>query len=572
MEVFKLALFLISSFGWWEYLRQRCDIDVLFLPSLTVALQTVILIAAGILNLLSEVSICLYLGGFLLLFYSVAKAGGLKAAAKRLACYHQAGFYFLFISLAVLFCYLQGRVFGHDDNFSHWGIVVKLMLRADRFPNFNDPFIRYQSYPLGSSTFIYYFARFVGKEKEYIWMLAQDYLMMTCILPMFLFGKKTWPGTLIIEAAFTNLAFSYNIYATDLLVDSLISLAAAVPFVFLFRNSEKDEIWITAVYLTWLVQIKNSCLFFAVILTAWSVIRNGKKLKNGKVLFALALPYLSVFLWKKHYQSVFPAAWETKHVMSLSRFYGGFSEKTGEEIGQICREVMKFSLTYPKTIHALLYLLCLGFLVLLAGKGLRQWLKYSLAAISVYFAYQTGLLGMYLFSMPTWEATHIAGIGRYTMTVLLFIHYFTTVGFLILLSEEWGKPLLYRIAAICAAVLMLCGVVCRNLFFNCYFPVATRQWYEKAKEEYCIPEGESYCNIVVGEHTWYTWYIQLYLFLSADADTVFIDENFDAGRLDQITQKYVFITDQAAENETVAAWVEANYPEQAGRKVIVRAD
>ena len=53
----------------------------------------------------------------------------------------------------------------HYDNFSHWAVVVKNMLITHRFPDAYSAMIDFKSYPLGSSSFLYYFCSVVGSEE-----------------------------------------------------------------------------------------------------------------------------------------------------------------------------------------------------------------------------------------------------------------------------------------------------------------------------------------------------------------------------------------------------------------------
>ena len=162
----KFIIFFLSNFGYWEFLRKKTKINIYFLPSLTVALQISILYFAGLFNLLYEVAIVIWLSGVILLIY------GYENGLETLNCYKKVGYIFLAVSMIVALFYVRGKIFIHYDNFSHWAIVVKQMLTTNRYPNFQDTIIMFKEYPLGSATYIYYMALFVGKS-ESIQMFAQ---------------------------------------------------------------------------------------------------------------------------------------------------------------------------------------------------------------------------------------------------------------------------------------------------------------------------------------------------------------------------------------------------------------
>lgn len=123
--------------------------------------------------------------GLIALIYFIIHERGIS----WVKCYFKAGYvYFGFVIIVVLLS-VNGKVFSHYDNFSHWALVVKQMLSTNRFPNFEDTVIVYQEYPLGSAAFIYYVAKIVGVA-ESVWMFAQAYMTLACILPIFIFCKK----------------------------------------------------------------------------------------------------------------------------------------------------------------------------------------------------------------------------------------------------------------------------------------------------------------------------------------------------------------------------------------------
>ena len=65
MSFIRLMLFCIATLGSFELLRiaSKDEVNIYFLPSLTIAIQTTILFFAGILNLLPEAAKLLYIIG-----------------------------------------------------------------------------------------------------------------------------------------------------------------------------------------------------------------------------------------------------------------------------------------------------------------------------------------------------------------------------------------------------------------------------------------------------------------------------------------------------------------------------
>ena len=92
------------------------------------------------------------------------------------------------------FCFLAGTaVFSllslnlkllHYDNFSHWALIVKYLLCADRLPGADTALIPFRDYPPGSSLFIYYVCRFAGHSQG-IMILAQNSMIFACFYAVF---------------------------------------------------------------------------------------------------------------------------------------------------------------------------------------------------------------------------------------------------------------------------------------------------------------------------------------------------------------------------------------------------
>ena len=262
----KLILFCFSNVGFWEIIRRHSKIHVYFLPSLTIAFQTVLLFFAGLLNFLPEMVLFLYLMGFFGLGCYLYKDRNFSLFKT----YMKTGFVFLAIVSGIMLIFLRGKVFASYDNFSHWALVVREMLETNRFPNFTDTIITFTEYPLGSSSYIYYFSKLISPS-ESIQMMAQVYMMLSCIIPLFVFAKKNVLAATAVILAATNFFFVYNIRTTELLVDTLLPLVGMCGLLFAYfacwKSDEKINYFYAALYVVQLIQIKNSGIFFAVLIS-----------------------------------------------------------------------------------------------------------------------------------------------------------------------------------------------------------------------------------------------------------------------------------------------------------------
>lgn len=568
--IVKLLCFILSNIGIWELLRRKTGVDVSFLPSLSVAIQVCCLIIGGILHILLPTAAALVIIGILCLVYF-----GIKDRSPGfLKNYLNASYAFLAVTMLVMLVYTRDKIFSGYDDFSHWALVVKRMLTADRLPAAEDSFIMFKTYPLGSSLYIYFFSRFVCHDEGY-WMLGQIYMIAVSVMPVFCWCRKNKLACLATVFSFANFLLVYNTLVTNLLVDTLLPLAgaAAVFFVCTYCSSEADNSFClplcAAAYLAWVINIKNSGILFLVFTAVWLIYLERKDHKHRiQRLLVVLLPLALMLLWRIHCKLEFVGSDYSKHSMSLRWFYGVFREKSLAQMLDTCKAVIVFSVTYKDVWFTFGFMLAVGLLAYaFCRQHLSLWKKLMLLSLVGYVVYQIGELGMYLFSMPQGEASRLAGNTRYTRTVLMVIVYIGLLMLIKILSELEGKKL---IPAAAAAVILPVLLTYLTLgYVRCSIKyrddTADRRWADSVKAEYNIPEGKSYCFIIGTDDGGYTDFLERFVFQSINVSSVVVE---NASDMDVIGAEYIIIRDM--DNPVVNEWVMNNYPQQSGEKVIIR--
>ena len=575
----KFIIFFLSNFGYWEFLRKKTKINIYFLPSLTVALQISILYFAGLFNLLYEVAIVIWLSGVILLIY------GYENGLETLNCYKKVGYIFLAVSMIVALFYVRGKIFIHYDNFSHWAIVVKQMLTTNRYPNFQDTIIMFKEYPLGSATYIYYMALFVGKS-ESIQMFAQVYMILVCLVPMFIYCEKNK----FISCAFmffvTNFFLIYNIRITDLLVDTLLPIVSMNGLLYLYiygrgdkeHHVNKTELYFAVPFLIQILQIKNSGIFFFVIALVCilaGIKNNGEVLK--RVIVAL-LPFLTVILWHKHCDYVFDSSAATKHAMTAENYKMIIGSKSLEEIKSISYAVLKFSAAWKDVWLFWFCLAVVGIISYSIVKSCRKaFNKLAIASVVIFVTYQIGMLFMYLFSMPGGEALELAGIGRYSKTILLALFYG-----IVLLDIKIFSQIQLKSRRDITILVMIWGsmFICQRNTMGQFATVFTyslssveekylegREWMEGLKNKFSIPSNDQYCFLVKKEDSAdYLKFLGKYIFQS---DNIMVIPEATKDTLNTIENvRYILIHDN--KKPAIQDWIEENYFGQVGCEVIIR--
>ena len=144
----RYLLLVLSMFGYGLFLYKRFNIKAELIPVTVFSAITVIMYAAGLLNVMYSATLLVLAAGLFLFAYLIA--------TKNIRLLDFKGIFtpgiivFLVGCAAVFFLYRGARLY-HYDNFSHWGLIVKHMWLKNRLPNFSDTVISYKTYPPGSA-------------------------------------------------------------------------------------------------------------------------------------------------------------------------------------------------------------------------------------------------------------------------------------------------------------------------------------------------------------------------------------------------------------------------------------
>ena len=334
----------------------------------------------------------------------------------------------------------------HYDNFSHWAVIVKYLLSADRLPGADTAIVAFRDYPPGSSLFIYYVCRFAGHSRGMM-LLAQNSMIFACFYAVFGIVKETRRFLLYAVLGMGCSVLSYlniTIRINNLLVDFLLPLLAMASAAVSYRcREEKGKLCLLQVILLgFTLTVKSTGAYFAGvagIYALWEMIRGeracpggGKESpKNGtarekkvgcgrKSVFQRVI--LCVILLCG---AVLPSLAWTYHVHTDLEGYKINNGTPAEEnvYGQIAGEFIKAVFDPSgRAVRMLFFCIFLSALAVLYArlKMKKRWhLGRILPAVMILTAlYYTGMLYMYLHSMSAGEALRLAGFERYACSVV----------------------------------------------------------------------------------------------------------------------------------------------------------
>ncbi len=457
IKAIRLIVLCASMFGYMRYFSRKIA------PELSIGFTFVsigsVMFVAGLLNVLPETAILVCLGGLVCLAWTLVKE-------KRKLTLSLGGAFFLMMC-AILVARLWGCHFIHLDNFTHWGLAVRHMLTKDRFPNFTDSYIRFQSYPLGAGALIYYFAKISGIHAEWFQMLAH----WACAAAMFAgflgLAKNTPAKVLGFIGPMLLLCVDNNF--DQLLVDSALAFVGlgAASFCVYYGRELKQKGFYVIPWLTFLITVKNSGALFVLFVVFLVFLWGGWK----KGLAALVAPFAFLLLWNRHVAYVYESGMMAQHSMSIDNFKRMLMNKRAGSVRTIITKMAQevFSLANPYLAVFLLSLAAcvLVWVLLKKERTVRTLLIYGVVC---YLLYQVGMTGMYIFTMSEKEAVRLASYPRYHGTILIFSTGVMVMAML-LLSERIrdiknGRKWTTACCAACALAIVVSGMPKYSQYFR----------------------------------------------------------------------------------------------------------
>lgn len=518
----KFSLLILSMTGYILFLLVNCHIRIEFTLAVICAWISNVMFAAGILNIMPQAAWVIFAGGFILLWKICAQSSFQTRSDARCGTReyvpldrHNILLYGGFLLVIVYFSWLiRGTHFVNYDNFSHWAAVVKNMLFTNRMPNFEDEIIMFQSYPLGSALFIYYICRIIGNADVcYIW--AQIFMLVSFLFCMAAFIKKGRLYKAVWMGFFCLWALSANINIHELLVDTLLPLAAAAAFsiIFYYQKLPQKAVYCSSGLLAVLLNIKNSGLYFYVVCVLFLTVYARSYIKQHKLQFAgvsLLFPLGLMYLWKRHVALVFSNGMMSKHAMSLANYTDMVMGKSKEDLKQIGQRLIERVLSFEGMelkmmllMTAILVLACLRKKTILrtAGMALVIWI-----CAGIYFVF---VYAMYIFSMPFDEAQRLASYDRYMMTLIIFLYGVITV-YVLEHACITKREVMAGVMLLAFYPVWQCRLQLHWLYQKPDYEAAERAVMQDIIKEYGLESGKSYMIYRTDDDGGYLFYLLQY--------------------------------------------------------------
>jgi len=315
------------------------------------------------------------------------------------------------------------------DDFSHWGLIAQQLLYNDVLPDKNAVLIQFKSYPPASACWIYAVCFFAGSS-DGMMITAQAWFTLVALLPLFgVSGKKTGAYSFGIIVLIVIVLSIYQGTAS-LMVDNLLAAVAIGVAAMAVQMRQSIRIWSLAVVLMTLCLIKDSGLYFALLVIAlcYFLLRRGH-LPKKRLFPLILLPAAGRAIWWIHIKTAFSDAVLTRHAFTLENMEAVSAGRTWENFIAIGKAVLRSALTrYNHSLLMLgLMLICCTAIVLLRYFHTRK-LSFSreaallIGSCVIYGFYLALLFGMYYFTMPLEAALEAVAFERYNITLALFLY------------------------------------------------------------------------------------------------------------------------------------------------------
>ena len=441
LQAGRTGLLILSFWGDLFILYRFVRIRSWFVPAVCMAGTGLILywgVLADVLPQTADLLLACGLAGFFcFLAYSVRG----KVRLSRPDLFHLC----FFIGAAVFAGLSLTMRLTHYDNFSHWAVIVKYLLGADRLPGADAAIDAFRDYPPGSSLLIYYVCRYAGHSQG-IMLLAQNSLILACFYAVFGIVKErrrfllySFLGMGCAMLSYLNLTVRIN----NLLVDFLLPLMALASAAASYRCREQPLklCLVQAVLLGYTGIIKETGLFFAGAAGVYAFaemmrgltmpVQSLTRPAQGKRRRALLIPFGSAVMLLG---IMLPAAaWQVRLGTELAGYGRPVVPVRPEQYAQVAELFYRTALDpSDRAFQAVCLCAVLSAGAVIYGRiRLGKWwrLTWILPAASLAAAgYYAGMLYMYLHAMPADEALRLAGFKRYACSAAVLYAGFLIMG------------------------------------------------------------------------------------------------------------------------------------------------
>lgn len=389
------------------------------------------------------------------LIYIVKNFKNKKVIKEIKENYLSKGFYIFIIIFAFAFLYDLRRTFYSWDEFSHWGVMIKEMIRLDNFYSIsNSNLLPHKDYPPIVQLYELFFSKITLTYKESYIQTSIHLFEMSLFIPCLseVLNKKNKNISNWIVLFFIGmlliLFFDCHNVINAIYIDYLLSII--IGYILFNYTIEKNKYsarycFQLCLELSFLILIKQvalplyaMCLFYIIITTIRDLFVK-KVIKNNKqtivfILLIILIPCMFYFSWSKFISSFEMSKQFDISAMDFSNVIEVIFNKGGEDWQKITVENYYngiFDITNTTSYIQLNYIqgTVLGLAILLMigkfskNKMITENVKYLTITLFIgAIGYMLLMLYLYTFVFGAGEGPILASFNRYMPSYLLIIY------------------------------------------------------------------------------------------------------------------------------------------------------
>lgn len=443
---------------------------------------------------------------------------GVTAITSVRTFYHP-GFWGPLLVLLMLSILLSQSRLIHYDNFSHWALTTKIITVRLRLPIEADQLITHSAYPLGTALFSSFMTMTSGMKDSIL--IRANVLMYLASLSVFFRLRSRHPGLVLVSGfALSIWAFALRINPSDLLVDMLLAFVFLAAWVLVIYEENLKDSWITLIpILFFLTMMKSTGFLMSVVLVGifwWRWVKQKQKGSIWPVLI-LMVPFLTQFFIGLSASLRYTNVITSKHALTIEWLSEMFALKSTEQIETIVSALVDVWM-HDTFVVVLMVTYGVILLVLWRKRAFSRsvLLRWSTPLLT-YIIYQSGIMLMYLTSMPIGEAIRLAGYYRYRSTgvvIMVFMVLFDLITDVQLNSSAHKSRLSWMVMATLIAIVYSAQPVNALGWLRKDYTTAATVRFERLVQNQPISASDHILIYVTPEDAQYVTLVARYYFLS----------------------------------------------------------
>ena len=337
---------------------------------------------------------------------------------------------FIYVVFFIIFIIINNkRIFEEDDEFSHWGLIIKNMFMYNGYGTIENSKVKFNEYPPFTASFQYILLKLKNVYSEDLVIIAHNILYLSIIIPICKkvdFEKNFRNLILIVPAIIIIPMIFYANFYTNILVDGILGIFFAMGLFVIYEDDEnkKYKTLMLTMIITALALTKTTGIILATFLVIFEFIKEiiNKNEKSKLCFIILIVPLVLTLAWYiKINISNNGTVWNFNKVIKYEYQNKDTIEITKEYIKAFfTKQVISFhNLTVFSCVLALIAYSLYIYQTRKSRQEKKNYIYIMIGHASAFIIFLIGLLWMYLTIFTDYESSILACYWRYASTLIL---------------------------------------------------------------------------------------------------------------------------------------------------------